>query len=590
MQQHLKRVLFVLLLPVLLLFALGACQTIQEVETLPLPGEEGVPAPDPTTPLPGMVGAPALVDQTTAPVTAYAAVVNAQHALLPASELLNYIIVDPAGQPAGDLQDLLLDAATGRILYAIVTYTQLHGESRLAMPLNALVWQGGSLLALNVSDEWLASYPVAEDGDVNWTAPAWQAQVAEFWRAAAFEPGIMPGQQIQTIMAASQFTAAAAGPLALGTGRIDDLLVDLSQGRAVYLVIDDPALGAGLLTAVPFSILDAVPQPDGQLLLSPNIHQEAIVAAPVFERDLLALEGLLPAGFDNAIAAYWQDLGFDPAEPGAPGLIDAQVPPPGTAPPLQQEGAAAGAPPPGQALAGAQDGLIPATLLLSYNFENIDGEVAGVIEDLLVETRSGRILYVMVRYGGILNIGATALPAPLNAFVWGPQNELVLNIEEQFLTDLSDLGVGWPDLANPDWDNDLNAFWRSVGIDPGAEVTDESGIVLTASVLIGTPIGEPHVGVDTIHNLLIDLTQGQVPYAIVNHGTMSTVANLILVPFHLLDFHSVRGHVVYHQDLDPAQLEGAPRVQEPSLAADILYEPFFRDEADAYWGEPRTRP
>ena len=46
----------------------------------------------------------------------------------------------------------------------------------------------------------------------------------------------------------------------------------------------------------------------------------------------------------------------------------------------------------GVGVVGAGDQYVRASTLLDYSFENVDGEVSGDIEDLLVDLRTGRIL------------------------------------------------------------------------------------------------------------------------------------------------------------------------------------------------------
>src|SRR5690606_34917620 len=131
-----------------------------------------------------------------------------------------------------------------------------------------------------------------------------------------------------------------------------------------------------------------------------------------------------------------------------------------------------------------------ASTLLDYNFENADGQVSGEIEDLIMDLDSGQVLFVPIEYGGVLEIGDTDIALPLSAFRIGEEGELVLNFDEQALQNFPDLGGDWPNLDDPAWDDEINAFWSEQSIETGVDVQEAGTNIARVSELLGFQVAD----------------------------------------------------------------------------------------------------
>lgn len=79
---------------------------------------------------------------------------------LSASTLIGDAIVNPAGEKLGDLKDIVLDTATGEIVYAVLASGGMlgMGEKLFAVPWNALRVEGDNQnLVLDASPDRLKS-------------------------------------------------------------------------------------------------------------------------------------------------------------------------------------------------------------------------------------------------------------------------------------------------------------------------------------------------------------------------------------------------------------------------------------------------
>lgn len=242
-------------------------------------------------------------------------------------------------------------------------------------------------------------------------------------------------------------------------------------------------------------------------------------------------------------------------------------------------------------MADAPDALILGYAFLDQDFINADGEVAGEIEDLLIDISNGRILFARIEYGGFLDIGDRAIVVPLNAFTWQPlEDDLVLNFDEQALQNFPDVGGAWPDFNDPAWDDDVNTFWRDVGVDPGFDFDAATTTAVWADDMLGYTLVDLGVGVGTIQNLLIDLTNSRVKYLLVGFGTTAAEDAPFMIPLSVVDVmaidNTIRGNeIAFNTDLTLEMLQTAPRFDRILFDTVGEVDPVLDDAADQYWEE-----
>jgi len=235
---------------------------------------------------------------------------------------------------------------------------------------------------------------------------------------------------------------------------------------------------------------------------------------------------------------------------------------------------------------GVEDQYVFASALLDYSFENMDGEVSGDLEDLLIDLETGRVLFASIEYGGVLDLGDKDIVVPLNAFAIGPDGELVLNIPEQQLESYPDLGNNWPNLEDPTWDDEVINFWNQAGIaqPPGFEEATTS--VAWVSDLIGHGIADAAegVGAGTVQDILINLGTAQAPYLVVEYG--DAVDDLpVVIPLTALDTTNWQEGFVFGPDWTPDMFENAPRYDESLYPRDSQLHPAFGEEVESTWGD-----
>lgn len=227
---------------------------------------------------------------------------------------------------------------------------------------------------------------------------------------------------------------------------------------------------------------------------------------------------------------------------------------------------------------------IRATRLLDYDFRNTNGDVTGEIDNILIDVSTGQILFVTIEYGGFLDLGDTHLAMPMGAFSWGPENELVLNIEEQRLENFPSLGEDWPDLDDKVWDDEINQFWLDIGVVPSIEIDEETSQVMYISDLLDSEIGDIDFGEGEIHDVLINLSQSQGRYVIVDYEDELFNDNLVAVPFGAFHGRMIDDQLHFDANVNLEMIQKAPMLDRTGFDEADIFEPDFDRDIVDYWG------
>lgn len=182
--------------------------------------------------------------------------------------------------------------------------------------------------------------------------------------------------------------------------------------------------------------------------------------------------------------------------------------------------------------------------LLGYGIHNENGDMIGEIEDLVIDLANGQVNFLTMSYGGFLDIGDQTFPLPLRALRYDAEDEsLILNVDESNLENAPSTDDSWLDLSQPGYDVAVRNFWRN--IDPELTqrqanrrgVRSTRGSLIKASRFIGKNVqnigGE---GLGAVDNLIIDLGNGRVSYAVLPFGSILDVGDkFIPMPLNQFD-------------------------------------------------------
>ncbi len=110
---------------------------------------------------------------------------------------------------------------------------------------------------------------------------------------------------------------------------------------------------------------------------------------------------------------------------------------------------------------------IRASKLIGMNIHNAQGESVGEINDIVIDSRSGKIRYAAVTYGGFLGVGNKMFAVPFEAFKVGSApnqpstHHLILDVTAKQLEGSTGFDEDhWPDFADQKYLLDLDHRYK----------------------------------------------------------------------------------------------------------------------------------
>ena len=270
-------------------------------------------------------------------------------------------------------------------------------------------------------------------------------------------------------------------------GEVDDMILDLDNSRIAYVVVGT----GGFLDIGEKDVLvpwDSLVLQDGTVD-APGVDANAFIIQIDQETfnnfpdvDLISiLPGIgEPAGdWDVDIRSYWES-GVVPTTPTAdPNMTATPVPDIDEATATADTGQGEASALQGVVLAsdvlgtsialspgqgqGAEQGQDQATATADPNQASGPGvgNFSGTIEDMIVDTETGDILYILVNT--TLDDGERWIPVPLSFFQWDADNATaLLNVNPATLRDAPFFLDGeFPDTTVDGWDSEWDTFWQN---------------------------------------------------------------------------------------------------------------------------------
>jgi sporulation protein YlmC with PRC-barrel domain len=126
--------------------------------------------------------------------------------------------------------------------------------------------------------------------------------------------------------------------------------------------------------------------------------------------------------------------------------------------------------------------LLSASTLAGDRVYNQVGEDLGKVDDLMIDTVTGRVGYAVLSFGGFLGMGDKLFAVPWRALNLDQQNHrFILNVAKETLENAPGFDKdNWPDMTNQDWESQIHKFYgiewsRSQPYDENIERTNVAG-------------------------------------------------------------------------------------------------------------------
>jgi sporulation protein YlmC with PRC-barrel domain len=110
---------------------------------------------------------------------------------------------------------------------------------------------------------------------------------------------------------------------------------------------------------------------------------------------------------------------------------------------------------------GPGPALMGAATLIGDDVCDKEGEFLGVLKEVMLDMRTGRIAYAVLSSGGLLSLGTKLFALPWRALRLDTSNRcLVLDVKKESLADAPGFDPDrWPDLEDPTWANLIHSYY-----------------------------------------------------------------------------------------------------------------------------------
>src|SRR5262245_39589647 len=213
-------------------------------------------------------------------------------------------------------------------------------------------------------------------------------------------------------------------------GEIQDLAIDTRAGHCRFAVVSyGGALGVGdTLVAVPFKALKFT---DAEGPVHLDITTQRLEQAPKFTDDRWDA-----AGDDRWSTTVYEYYSIKPD-------FDVKKTTVTVTSPLPK--------------------FVKASKAVGMDARNPKDEDLGEVEDLMIDTRSGKIAYAVLSFGGVLGINVKLFAVTWKALTLDDQKErFVLNVDKNKLKAAPGFDKNsWPNMADVRWSKDVHAYYGS---------------------------------------------------------------------------------------------------------------------------------
>jgi sporulation protein YlmC with PRC-barrel domain len=107
--------------------------------------------------------------------------------------------------------------------------------------------------------------------------------------------------------------------------------------------------------------------------------------------------------------------------------------------------------------------LVSAGTITGNPVRNLSGEDLGKIEEIMLDSASGRVAYAVLSFGGFLGMGDKLFAVPWAALSLNDDRDgFILNVDQEVLEEAPGFDKDtWPDFADPTWGRSIHAHYNA---------------------------------------------------------------------------------------------------------------------------------
>ena len=102
-----------------------------------------------------------------------------------------------------------------------------------------------------------------------------------------------------------------------------------------------------------------------------------------------------------------------------------------------------------------------ASLLKGTTVANLAGEELGTVEEIVIHTESGTVVYAVLSFAAALRMGDSLFAIPWKAFTYdNAGRKLILNVNLETLEEAPGFQKdNWPDMGDPEWGEIIYTYY-----------------------------------------------------------------------------------------------------------------------------------
>jgi sporulation protein YlmC with PRC-barrel domain len=217
-----------------------------------------------------------------------------------------------------------------------------------------------------------------------------------------------------------------------------------------------------------------------------------------------------------------------------------------------------------------------ASQLIGTDVTNAQGENLGEIEDLVINTATGKVDYAVLQFGGFLGMGDKLFAYPLERFkpASNQRGKLSLDVDKEKLKGSPGFdSKAWPDLNRSDYRAQVD---RHYGYQSGTKPR----FVRASDMLKGDVKDGQRKDIGDIEDIVVDVSTGKVQFVVVEFDrAWNPIDKLVAMPLRTLTSEDKDGtDLVYAASRE--ELKGAPAFDKsawPDLSSAA-----FRNDMERY--------
>ena len=158
---------------------------------------------------------------------------------------------------------------------------------------------------------------------------------------------------------------------------------------------------------------------------------------------------------------------------------------------------------------------VPAQSLIGDEVRNLENQMLGLIEDIMIDVPTGRVAYAVLSFGGIMGMGNKLFALPWQALrIDDRRRQVNVDVDKTYLRQAPGFDKdNLPDMTDLSWSNRVHGFWMGRDGDVLHRRVMSAGSL--GGDLVRNPAGED---LGTIEATMVDLADGRVVYAVLEFG------------------------------------------------------------------------